>query len=37
MSALFNATSAGVGKAVDIAGVRPHCLTETAAMFDKTV
>lgn len=34
MSALFNVTSAGVGNADDIAGVKPHCLTEGAAMLE---
>jgi len=28
-------TSAGVGNADDIAGVKPHCLTGGAAIFDE--
>lgn len=33
MSALFKVASAGVGKADDIAGVKPHCLTGAVAML----
>jgi hypothetical protein len=33
--ALFNVTSAGVGSADDIAGVKPHCLIGCAAIFDE--